>query len=117
MRDIFFDLPLVSHRTCTQRYDHSPSNGSLRIKKGRRNNTRQDERKNERKRGRTRKSLGRTTEKPSIKQCGFSTTLCVRMQIPICFAAGRHLFVTHSRPYTVADSMVHTRVAVSTRRA
>ncbi|KYN43624.1 hypothetical protein ALC56_01886 [Trachymyrmex septentrionalis] len=31
MRDIFFDLPFVSHRTCTQRYDRSPSNGSLRI--------------------------------------------------------------------------------------
>lgn len=45
---------------------------------------------------------------------GFSATLCVRMQIPVRFAAGRHLFVTHSRSYTAADSMEHTRVVVST---
>lgn len=45
-----------------------------------------------------------------------ATTLCVRMQILVRFAAGRHLFVTHSRPYTVADSTVQTRLAVSARR-
>lgn len=31
-------------------------------------------------------------------------------KFPVRFAAGRHLFVTHSRPYTAADSMEHTRV-------
>lgn len=37
-------------------------------------------------------------------QRGCSTALCVRMQIPVRFAAGRHLFVTHSQPHTSAYS-------------
>lgn len=63
-----------------------------------------------RKRGRAlRKSVGMAKRADGRRQRGFSAALCVRMQIPVRFAAGRHLFVTHSRPYTAADSMEHTR--------